>query len=85
MPQLIAGAAIAGGVSSIFTAGSFFSVFATTIAAGFLGQVLTPLPSNLNNGAPQNRQVGGRSTESTSSMYTLPTTFIVQPSELGKP
>lgn len=62
MPQLIAGAAIAGGVSSIFTAGSFFSVFATTIAAGFLGQVLTPLPSNLNNGAPQNRQVGGRST-----------------------
>jgi hypothetical protein len=32
MPQLIAGAAIAGGVSSIFTAGSFFSVFATTRA-----------------------------------------------------
>jgi len=62
MPQLVAGAAIAGGVSAIFTAGSFTTVFATTIAAGFLGQVLSPLPSNLHNGAPQSRQVSGRST-----------------------
>lgn len=67
MPQLVAAGAIAGGLSVAFAAGTvtaatFITPFVTTIAAGFLGQVLTPLPSLLNNGAPQDRQVSGRST-----------------------
>jgi predicted Kef-type K+ transport protein len=50
MPQLVAAGAIAGGLSVAFAAGTvtaatFITPFVTTIAAGFLGQVLTPLPA----------------------------------------
>lgn len=61
MPQIVAGAGIAGGVAALF-GGSFMQVFATTIAAGFLGQLLSPMASGMNNGLPRSRQVSTQHT-----------------------
>lgn len=63
MPQVIAGAAVAGGAAWFVSgASAFMPVFATTLAAGFVGQLITPEPSLLSNRLPQDRQVSGRST-----------------------
>lgn len=64
MPQLLVAGGISGGLAVALgpPGASFLVPFATTVALGFIGQVLSPSPSDLSATAPQDRQLMMRST-----------------------